>query len=58
MLNIIDALYSNEDVKNPKPAGDIYELAAQSFNVHPENVAVFEDSVKGFEAVVRAGGNE
>jgi hypothetical protein len=35
----------------------MYRLAANSFHVDPFSVAVFEDSVKGFEAVVRAGCN-
>ena len=53
--HLIDAIYCNEDVTTPKPDGEIYELVARSFgNLPPHQVAVFEDSTRGFEAVVRA----
>jgi len=53
--HLVDAIYCNEDVANPKPDPDIYQLAARSFgNLPPHEVAVFEDSKRGFEAAVRA----
>lgn len=55
VLHLVDAIYSNESVRQCKPAGDMYELVARSFGaIDPKNIAVFEDSHKGFEAVVRA----
>ncbi len=47
-----------EDVKNPKPAPDIFLLCAQKLNIgptrHPQTI-VFEDSVHGIHAAVKAG---
>ncbi|CAG9462316.1 unnamed protein product [Pedinophyceae sp. YPF-701] len=57
VLHLVDAFFSNEDVPSAKPAPDIYLKAAKSFSVPPSSVAVVEDSVKGFESVVRAGCN-
>ena len=55
VLDLVDAIYSNENVKRAKPDADIYQLVAQNFgHLDPKNVAVFEDSSKGFEAAIRA----
>jgi HAD superfamily hydrolase (TIGR01509 family) len=55
IAHLVDAIYCNEDVANPKPDPDIYQLVARSFgNLPPHQVAVFEDSKRGFEAAVRA----
>ncbi len=57
VLDYVDAFFSNEDVKNPKPSPDIYLKAASAFGCKPREVVIVEDSIKGFEAAVRAGGN-
>lgn len=54
VLPIIDAYFSNEDVENAKPAPDIYRKACAAFGVSPQSTLVVEDSVKGFEACIRA----
>lgn len=48
---------SDPDVRNPKPAPDLYLVAASRFEAHPkiENVLVFEDSVNGLKAAKEAG---
>jgi HAD superfamily hydrolase (TIGR01509 family) len=53
-LPLVDAFFSNEDVDNAKPAPDIYLKACATFGVPPSAALVVEDSVKGFEACVRA----
>lgn len=55
VLDSVDVILSNEDVKQPKPFGEIYQLAAASFGLYPDQVIAIEDSKKGFEAVRRAG---
>ena len=55
LLHFVDARYSNEDVPYAKPSPDIYQKACASFGLQPCSVLVVEDSVKGFEAALRAG---
>ena len=55
LLPYIDACFSNEDVGHAKPEPDIYIKACSSFGVLPSQALVVEDSVKGFEAAIRAG---
>ncbi|MCI1884189.1 MAG: HAD family hydrolase, partial [Lactobacillus sp.] len=43
------------DHVQPKPAPDIYELAAQRLALPKEQLLVFEDSSNGIEAAWRAG---
>ncbi len=44
-----------DHVKSPKPAPDIYLLAAQKLGVNPDKCAVIEDSPIGVRAGVAAG---
>ncbi len=44
-----------EDVKNCKPAPDLFLLAAEKLGVPAENCCVIEDSPKGFDAAEAAG---
>jgi HAD superfamily hydrolase (TIGR01509 family) len=44
-----------EDVKEGKPAPDVYLLAAERAGVRPQNCVVVEDSVTGLMAAVAAG---
>lgn len=55
VLDSVDVILSNQNVKQPKPFGEIYQLAAASFGLDPNQVIAIEDSKKGFEAVRRAG---
>lgn len=45
-----DRLTTGEEVKNGKPAPDIYLLAAQKLNAAPENCLVVEDALAGVQA--------
>jgi beta-phosphoglucomutase len=50
--------FGHEDVQNPKPAPDLYLLGAKTLKVpvseHP-SVIVFEDSLHGMQAAIKAG---
>ena len=55
--NSLDAIFTREDVKEPKPAPEIYQLAARHLGVPPEECLVLEDSPNGVRAGVAAGMN-
>jgi len=46
----LDAFVTAEDVKNHKPAPDVFLKAAELLNTEPQNCIVFEDAVNGIEA--------
>lgn len=46
----IDVIASGEEVKNGKPAPDVFLLAAERLNISPENCLVLEDSKFGIQA--------
>lgn len=46
---------SADDVKNPKPAPDLYLYAAQKLGIPPQECLVIEDSRNGAKAAVAAG---
>jgi len=48
-------LYSRDNVKNPKPAPDMYLLAAERLGHAPQDCLVVEDSPLGASAAVSAG---
>jgi HAD superfamily hydrolase (TIGR01509 family) len=50
-----DRLTTYEDVKNPKPAPDVYLLAARRAGLPPDQCLVVEDSVTGATAALAAG---
>lgn len=50
-----DRLTTYEDVKNPKPAPDVYQLAARRAGFNPAHCLVVEDSVTGASAALAAG---
>lgn len=50
-----DRLTTYEDVKSPKPAPDVYQLAARRAGFAPAHCLVVEDSVTGATAALAAG---
>lgn len=50
-----ERLTTFEDVTNPKPAPDIYQLAAKRASLAPAHCLVVEDSVTGATAALAAG---
>ena len=55
ILELFDAIITAEDVTNPKPAPDIFLLAAQKINCDPKKCRGFEDADLGMTALYAAG---
>lgn len=55
LLEKFDCICSGHDVKQGKPAPDIYIHAAASVGIPPENCLAIEDSPAGLESAFRAG---
>ena len=55
LLSRFDAICTSSDVEHPKPAPDIYLLAATSLGVDPAHCLVLEDSPTGVRAALAAG---
>ncbi|MEC7861597.1 MAG: HAD family phosphatase [Verrucomicrobiota bacterium] len=55
IAEIFEVIITQDDVKNSKPAPDLFLLAAEKMNVRPHKCLVFEDSLLGIEAAKNAG---
>jgi HAD superfamily hydrolase (TIGR01509 family) len=55
LLLRFDAICTSSDVEHPKPAPDVYLLAARSLGVDPRRCLVLEDSPTGVRAAFAAG---
>jgi HAD superfamily hydrolase (TIGR01509 family) len=53
--NIFDEIVTFEDVERPKPAPDMYLLAASKLGAEAKDCIVMEDSITGLTAAVAAG---
>jgi beta-phosphoglucomutase family hydrolase len=53
--HLFRAIVDGHQVKNPKPAPDIYLEVARRLGIPPENCVVFEDSFSGVAAALAAG---
>ena len=49
------AIATADEVEHPKPAPDVYLLAAERLGVPPQHCAAFEDSPRGLQAAHAAG---
>ena len=56
-FDYIDFLYSNEDVKNPKPNAEIYMRCMIKVGVNPDETVIIEDSHIGRKGALRSGGH-
>jgi HAD superfamily hydrolase (TIGR01509 family) len=54
-LDWFPVIVAAEDVANPKPAPDVFLLAAARLGVAPAHCTVYEDADLGIEAARRAG---
>lgn len=54
-FDYIDFLYSNEDVKNPKPNAEIYMRCMIKVGVNPDETVIIEDSHIGRKGALRSG---
>jgi beta-phosphoglucomutase len=57
VIEFMDDVVTNEDVKKPKPDPDVYLMACSNLGVKPECVLVVEDNVNGVRAAKAAGCN-
>lgn len=55
IIDLVDYIVSNEDVKNPKPFPEMYWKCMSEFNAIPKDVVIFEDSIIGKIAVLDSG---
>lgn len=55
ILPHFEDLVGGDNIKNGKPAPDIFLEAARRISVPPENCLVFEDSINGIKAAHNAG---
>lgn len=55
LLDRFDAVCTSSDVAQPKPAPDVYLLAAERLGVAPADCLVLEDSPTGVRAALAAG---
>jgi beta-phosphoglucomutase len=51
---LFDTIVTGHDIRNAKPAPDIFLLAAQKIRVHPLHCMVFEDAASGVQAAKAA----
>lgn len=54
ILNFFDIFITNQDVKNPKPHPEGYNLCCEKLKINKENALIIEDSEKGFQAAQAA----
>lgn len=57
LTHYFDAIFSNEDVVNPKPSPEIYTKAINHLGFKPHECLIVEDNEKGIEAATKAGGH-
>lgn len=55
ILNLVDKIYSNEDVLKHKPNAEIYMKCMVYAGVNPDETIIIEDSKVGREAAARSG---
>ncbi|MFC1546570.1 HAD family hydrolase [bacterium] len=54
LFSLFDAVVSGNDITKGKPDPQIFLIAAEKLNIHPENCIVIEDAVLGVEAARNA----
>lgn len=55
VIDYFDAITTGEEVKNSKPAPDIFLLAASKIGIEPKDCVVFEDAFSGIRGACAAG---
>jgi HAD superfamily hydrolase (TIGR01509 family) len=55
IIDLFEAYFGNDDVKEPKPSPDIYLYAFQKTNLLPKEVLIVEDSPPGRKAAFASG---
>ena len=57
LIEYVDEIFSNEDVKNPKPNPEIYLRSIIKAGVSPKETLIVEDSHIGRKAALESGGH-
>ena len=55
LLDLLDTIITNQDIKNPKPSPEGYLLACTNLGYEPDEVIVIEDGDYGIKAAEAAG---
>lgn len=55
LMQYIDLIISNEDVKKPKPDPEMYQTAIKRFSLKPEECIIVEDNPNGIQAGKASG---
>ena len=55
VIDLLDMIITNQDVKNPKPDPEGYLKILSHFNILPSDTIIVEDSPKGIEAAILSG---
>jgi len=53
IIQYVDLIVSNEDVRNSKPHPEMYWKAISNFGLHSDDVIIYEDSPYGLQAAAR-----
>ena len=53
--NLFDAIADGNDIKNSKPAPDVFLVAAKKLGISPQECMVVEDAEAGVDAAIAAG---
>lgn len=56
LIDYIDLIVSNEDVKKAKPDPEMYNTAMKKFGLHPNECLIVEDNPNGIAAAKASGG--
>ena len=57
LIQYVEFLLSNQDVKNPKPHPEIYQTAISRLGLQPKECLIVEDNFNGIKAAKDSGGN-
>ena len=55
LMQFIEFYLSNQDVLNPKPDPEIYNMAIEKLGLNPKDCMILEDNENGIKAVERCG---
>jgi HAD superfamily hydrolase (TIGR01509 family) len=55
LIKYFDFYLSNQDVENPKPNPEIYNLAINKMGLEKKEVLICEDNVRGIESALKSG---
>jgi HAD superfamily hydrolase (TIGR01509 family) len=55
ILDYFELVLGNDEVKNPKPDPEIYQLAFKKMNLKPKDCLIVEDAPYGIESAKRSG---